>query len=692
MITQGGESHSSHDASFSTFANYEDYTVEGSFVDDSGTSTRYTVSAAASFGGNIFEEGLRDVAEGEVLSFALLPADGYAIGPVTGSCGGTVDTQTKLFTSNPVTADCTVVANFVTDDIPADRHTVTPSATSGGMISPLGDQSVANGGIITFVVQTEPGFAFGPVTGTCGGTFNTISKTFTTNLINQDCTVVATFVDNGGTHHLVTPSVDVNWPGGSIAPASAQDVAEGGVITFNLFPEPGFAIRAVEGNCGGRLDRMSNNFTTDAVTQPCEVIASFVSDTPATRHTVSSSAGTGGNIHLAGTQEVAHGGVLTFAILPMYGYDMGPMGGTCGGNLNSQTKLFTTNPVTQDCSVEASFVAQGTTSYTVTSSTGTGGTITPEGTQSVVQGGVTSFQLLPDNGYALGPVLGSCGGTLDTTAQTFTILGVSQDCTVEATFVDSSVTDYTVTASAGAGGSINPDGAQTVNEGGVLSFQLLPEQGFAVGPVNGNCSGTLDTQTKTFTTDAITGDCSVEATFVDATGTAFAVTTSVVGPGGSIAPDEYAAVAKNGVVSFSLHPAPYYSIGSVAGCNGTLSGKTYLTGEIVDNCTVVATFVRNNYLLTVTKTGTGADHGIIGIDTTPDLTCIDNIATGTYTGTVFLTATPEDSAKFVGWSGCTTVTDNTCTVNMNGDQEVAAEFYYFPWPMFMPAITGAGDR
>ena len=675
---------------FTTYAVQSPCTVIASFVDDSGSSTRHTVTSAAGANGSIFQEGSFDVADGAVMTFALLPAPGYAVGPVTGTCTGTVDTLNNLFTTNPVTADCTIVANFVADSDPADHFTVTSSAAANGTITPLGNQEVAAGGIITFTVQADTDYAFGPVGGTCGGTLNTLTKTYTTNPINRDCTVEATFVSDtpADTHYTVDSSV-LNNTGGTITPDDPT-VAEGGVITFQLTPAADFAIQTVEGTCGGMLDRQTGTYTTSAVLQDCTVVASFVSDTPADRHTVTSSAGIGGNIHLAGTQEVADEVILTFAILPMDGYSLGPIAGTCGGTLNSQTKLFTTHPVTQDCTVEATFVATTGPSYTVTASAGANGAITPEGAQSVAQGGVASFNLLPDAGFALGPVEGTCGGTLDTSAQTFTIFAVSQDCTVEATFVAlGGGTDLTVTASAGAGGAISPEGAQTVAPGGVITFALLPESNFAIGPVNGTCTGLLDTQAKTFTTDAVTVDCTVEATFIATGGAHHAVTTSVAGQG-SIAPTEYPAVPDGGAVSFRLYPAPYYSVASVSGCNGTLSGKTYFTGPVTSDCQVVASFVNNAYALTVTKIGKGLDKAMVTSDQQPDPVCTDNVCTGNYAGTVILTAETEGSAKFIGWTGCTSEVDNTCTVEMNGAKDVTAEFYYFPWPMFMPAATGAG--
>jgi ELWxxDGT repeat protein len=69
---------------------------------------------------------------------------------------------------------------------------------------------------------------------------------------------------------------------------------------------------------------------------------------------------------------------------------------------------------------------------------------------------------------------------------------------------------HTVTPSAGAGGTISPNTAQTVNHGATTSFTVTPDEGYSIVSVSG-CSGTLDGST--YTTAAITADCAVTASF-----------------------------------------------------------------------------------------------------------------------------------------------------------------------------------
>jgi uncharacterized repeat protein (TIGR02543 family) len=69
---------------------------------------------------------------------------------------------------------------------------------------------------------------------------------------------------------------------------------------------------------------------------------------------------------------------------------------------------------------------------------------------------------------------------------------------------------YSVAPSAGTGGTISPSGAQTVNHGGTTSFTVSPSPGYTIASVTG-CSGNLNGNT--YTTAAVTGPCTVSATF-----------------------------------------------------------------------------------------------------------------------------------------------------------------------------------
>jgi hypothetical protein len=72
-------------------------------------------------------------------------------------------------------------------------------------------------------------------------------------------------------------------------------------------------------------------------------------------HTVTPVAGPNGTIAPSTPQSVTDGGTTSFTLTPDAGYEIANVGGTCGGNLSGG--VYTTLPITQNCTVEANFAA-----------------------------------------------------------------------------------------------------------------------------------------------------------------------------------------------------------------------------------------------------------------------------------------------------------------------------------------------
>ena len=150
-------------------------------------------------------------------------------------------------------------------------------------------------------------------------------------------------------------------------------------------------------------------------------------------------------------------------------------------------------------------------SFTVTPSAGTGGTINPNVPQIINSGDTASFTITASGGYELGAIGGTCpaGSWL---GSTYTTGAISADCTVVANFEQIPVPSYTVTPQDGEGGAISPSSAQTVNEGDTLSFTVIPNDDYLISGISGTCpSGTLSENS--YTTGAIFADCTVVANF-----------------------------------------------------------------------------------------------------------------------------------------------------------------------------------
>ena len=163
-------------------------------------------------------------------------------------------------------------------------------------------------------------------------------------------------------------------------------------------------------------------------------------------------------------------------------------------------------------------------------------------------------------------------------------------------YVSTAEATYTVsTQVAGGQGSFSPGNA-TVAHGGTTSFTVTPATGYSVQSVTG-CGGSLSGTT--YTTGAVTSDCTVTATFAL---NQYTVSTQVAGGQGSFSPGS-ATVAHGDSTSFTVTPATGYSVQSVTGCGGSLSGSTYTTAAVTGDCTVTATFALNQYTVSTQVAG-----------------------------------------------------------------------------------------
>jgi hypothetical protein len=92
--------------------------------------------------------------------------------------------------------------------------------------------------------------------------------------------------------------------------------------------------------------------------------------------------------------------------------------------------------------------------------------------------------------------------------------GMIGDPTVTLSAARVAAVRYTVTSSAGAGGSISPTGAQSVNAGETIDFTVTPAAATPSIVVGGTCpDGSWDAGGSQYTTGAITADCSLTFSF-----------------------------------------------------------------------------------------------------------------------------------------------------------------------------------
>ena len=174
------------------------------------------------------------------------------------------------------------------------------------------------------------------------------------------------------------------------------------------------------------------------------------------------------------------------------------MGGTCpAGSWVSST--YTTGAITANCTVTFS----GTALYTVTPST-TNVTTSPSGAQSVTSGGTTSFTVTANSGYTVSSTVGGTCPAGSWVGSAYTTGTITANCTV--TFSGTAL--YTVTPST-TNVTTSPSGAQSVTSGGTTSFTVTANSGYVVSSTVGGTCPAGSWNGSTYTTGAITTNCSV---------------------------------------------------------------------------------------------------------------------------------------------------------------------------------------
>ena len=350
---------------------------------------------------------------------------------------------------------------------------------------------------------------------------------------------------------------------------------------------------------------------------------------PPGNSTASSDASDGGRVEPT-EQTVANGNKAVFTLIPDTGYTIDTITG-CGGELNGN--IYTTDVLVNNCIFNASFKLQ---TLTVSIVAGDFATVSPASPQEVTYGDTTSFTVTPDTGYLIDTITG-CDGELDGNIYTTGI--VTENCAVTA-----NIKLQTLTVSAASGGlaQISPNSSQLVTYGDSTSFTFTPNTGYVISNVTG-CDGSLSGNT--YTTGVITENCAVTANFelqiltVSATAGSLAV----------ISPSSQRMVSYGSATSFTFAPITGYVIDTVTGCNGTLSGNTYTTGDITADCSVTASLI----LQTLTVNATAGGFATISPDSPQSIS---------YGSTASFTFVPNTGYIINSVTGCGGVlTGNTYT-------------------------------
>ena len=447
--------------------------------------------------------------------------------------------------------------------------------------------------------------------------------------------------------------------GGSISPSGPVSVACGGTQAFTITADACFHVAdvLVDGVSVGAV----SGYTFTNVQANHTIAASFAVD----QYTITASAGTGGSIAPSGAVVVSCGADQAFNVTADACYSIADVlvDGVSVGAVSSYT--FTN--VQADHTISASFSLN---SYTITASAGLGGSIAPSGAVVVACGETQAFTITADGCYTIADVL--VDGLSVGAVSGYTFTNVQANHTIAASFT---LTSYTITASAGAGGSIAPSGAVAVACGADQAFTVTPDACFTISDVlvDGVSVGAVSGYTFT----NVQADHTIAASF---TLSNYTITASA-GTGGSIAPSGPVSVSCGGNQAFTITPDAGYHVLDVLVDGGSVGAVTaYAFTNVQADHTIAASFEVNSYTVTVAVVG----QGTVARD--PDLTSYPH---GT---SLSLTATPADGFGFSGWSGDITSTDNPLVVSVTSNLNLTATFVDVVAPTVQLVSPNGGER
>ena len=240
--------------------------------------------------------------------------------------------------------------------------------------------------------------------------------------------------------------------------------------------------------------------------------------------------------------------------------------------------------------------------YTVTATTGANGLITPAGVTSYYYNSQAVYNVTADLGYYINTLtVDGVSVILDpattTASYTFTFTGENaHNHTIAATFAR---LQYTVTANAGAHGTITP-GTATYNYGATPTYTITPEAGYGIVDV------TIDNASvgavSSYTFSSLTGNHTIAATFAQYEYTIQAS----AGNGGTITPSGLISAVHGGTQNFTITPANGYHIAAIyVDGEAAAVANQYTFASIDANHTIHAMFEANTYTVTVNQPNNG---------------------------------------------------------------------------------------
>ena len=391
----------------------------------------------------------------------------------------------------------------------------------------------------------------------------------------------------------------------SISQTNASFSASGGTGSVSVTTQPGCTWTASSGASwltitsgkngtgnGVISYSVSANTNTDARTASSTFAGKVftVAQSGATTYTITASASQGGIITPSGSVTVAQGANQSFTVTPNAGYQVSHV--AIDGVPQEATSSYTFSNVTKDHTIAAVFSVK---TYTINASAGSGGSISPSGNTSVNHGANQSYVISPNNGFTIADVI--VDGVSQGATGPYIFSNVTSNHTISAVF---KVNSFTITVSAGPGGTISPSESISVPNGGSQTFTILPDTSHAISDVlvDGSSVGAVSS----YTFRNVTGDHTIYALFVP--GYTLSITTSGTGSGHVVAHPLATVYAPGTKITLKAIAGEGSNFGGFSGdCESNKSKCTLIMNQHAE---INAAFEQKNFKLIATAIGNGS--------------------------------------------------------------------------------------
>ena len=486
----------------------------------------FSITSSAGNGGSIAPQGISTLNYGAKPIYTITPNTGFVLDSLFVN-GLKVDSISS-YTFDSVKSNQTILVKFK-----VQTFSITSSAGNGGSISPLGASTFNYGAKPIYTILPNTGFVLDSLFVNGLKVDSITSYTFDSVKSNQTISVkfkVQTFT--------ITSSAGNS---GSISPLGASTFNYGSKPIYTITPNTGFIIDSLFVN-GLKVDSISS-YTFDSVKSNQSISVKFKVQT----FMVTSSAGNGGNITPQGINTLNYGTKPIYTITPNTGFVIDSL--FVNGLKVDSNSTYTFDSVKSNQTISVKFKVQ---TFTITSSAGNGGSITPQGISTLNYGTKPNYTILPNIGFVIDTVF--INGIKVDSITSYTFDSVKSNQTISVKF---KVQTFTITSSAGNGGSIAPQGISTLNYGSKPIYTITPSTGFILDTLFVN--GLKVDSIISYTFDSVKANQTISVKFKVQT---FMVTSSA-GNGGGIAPQGISTLNYGSKPSYTITPSTGFVLDSL---------------------------------------------------------------------------------------------------------------------------------